>query len=96
MASIILSIMFLLASLINVLYLLYFTKKEGGDERSLMIMGRLGVNMFSLLMGGVAILFITNNLFGFSFEIFKQALLGLLCIVNVLYVLNLNRLRKQY
>ena len=92
----VLGIIFSAFSLLSIIFIAIFIKREGNDERGDKIMGNAGITtLFSFLLGYVVI-FILNIQLEFSNEQFVFANTCLLTLVLVSYQMAIYVLKKQF
>ncbi|RAK22064.1 hypothetical protein B0I26_10243 [Anoxybacillus vitaminiphilus] len=82
--------------LVAVIFLWYFIKKEGGDERGDKILGIAGMTVYFAFLLGYLIIFIINIKMPLNGEQFNFALTCLFALVVISYSATIIVLKKRY
>jgi hypothetical protein len=89
-------ILALIASAINLIYLIRFKNTESGDERGSVISGRSAIYSFAILSGLISFLILFDLVFDFSAEHYRLSIGFILMFSNAFSVISHNYVRKQY
>jgi hypothetical protein len=89
-------ILALIFTSVQLVLLLRFNKHEGGDERSLIILGRSAIYSFSFLTMLICIVSILSMFIDFSPDMFKMLINGVLAISSISSLLSLQLIRRKF
>lgn len=82
--------------IVTFIFVIWFMKQEGKDERGDKILGQAGMFGFASFLLGYNIIFLTNIFYGLSGEQYTFALACLLALVLVTYSGTIFSLKKKY
>ncbi|MCJ7842609.1 DUF2178 domain-containing protein [Lederbergia sp. NSJ-179] len=81
---------------VTFIFVIWFMKREGEDERGDKIIGQAGMVGFVSFLIGYNIIFITNIIYGLNGEQYTFALACLLALVLIAYGGTIFFLKKKY